>query len=205
VGKELRKRGRARNNKRKLRIMTAVALTAMFIMTLGNVAGAEAAVLTTEVNGVMEEKTIAPARKVLETATPGDSVYIIVDSPGGEYWTAKELLNAMKTSKAANITIEVNGNAGSAAAFILLGADKVIATKEDRIMFHTPYWEIRGKVFRTPLSNMEAMGWSKAKFCLDKVLRKDGWFAFSKGTDVVIDGDVFVALNANFNCGKRNG
>lgn len=161
--------------------------------------------LNTAVLGDMESSTITNVLETLRKAKPGDVVYIRVQSPGGEYWTAGEILNAIRESKASRVVMEVDGYAASAAAMILLGADTVVADKADHIMYHTPYYEIAGQIIRTSRMTQEAAKWTREGFCLDKILTAAGWDAFLAGKDVVLDGDVFTKLNNKYNCGVKHG
>ena len=92
-------------------------------------------------SGVIREKywseDEAISAKDIRTALDGvtDDVVIKLNSPGGDVFQGLEIYNCLK-DHASNITVEVTGEAASAATFILAGADKVIMNVGTTMMIH---------------------------------------------------------------------
>ena len=79
----------------------------------------------------------AISAKDIRTALDGvtDDVVIKLNSPGGDVFQGLEIYNFLK-DHASNITVEVTGEAASAATFILAGADHVIMNVGTTMMIH---------------------------------------------------------------------
>lgn len=72
-------------------------------------------------------------REALEDVT--NDIHIRLNSPGGDVFQGVEIYNYLK-DHSSNITVEVMGNAASAATFICAGADKVIMNIGTTFMIH---------------------------------------------------------------------
>lgn len=72
-------------------------------------------------------------RTVLDGVT--DDITIKLNSPGGDVFQGMEIYNYLK-DHASTITVEVTGEASSAATFILAGANKVLMNVGSTLMIH---------------------------------------------------------------------
>lgn len=72
-------------------------------------------------------------REALENVT--NDIHIKLNSPGGDVFQGVEIYNYLK-GHSSNVTVEVMGNAASAATFICAGADKVIMNIGTTFMIH---------------------------------------------------------------------
>lgn len=72
-------------------------------------------------------------REALDSVT--NDIHIKLNSPGGDVFQGVEIYNYLKDHPS-NVTVEVMGNAASAATFICAGADKVIMNIGTTFMIH---------------------------------------------------------------------
>lgn len=79
---------------------------------------------------VIDAKSIRDALDGVE-----DDVVIKLNSPGGDVFQGVEIYNYLK-DHSSNITVEVTGEAASAATFIVAGADEVIMNIGTSLMIH---------------------------------------------------------------------
>jgi len=156
------------------------------------------------ITGMMTPDSVKPVINAIKHADEETVVYVHINTQGGYYSTAVDILNAIAESRAKEIIMEVEGEAGSAGAMILLGATTVLADQADFILFHTPYYELNGVIMRDKEMVESVKAEFAANFCLDKILTTGGWEAFGDGKDVVMHGETFVKLNTKYNC-WRNG
>lgn len=75
--------------------------------------------------------------KLVREALDGvnNDIHIKLNSPGGDVFQGVEIYNYLK-DHSSNITVEVMGNAASAATFICAGADKVVMNVGTSFMIH---------------------------------------------------------------------
>lgn len=71
----------------------------------------------------------------LDSIPRGKKILLSIHSPGGSVWDGLAMHNLL-AERAADITAKVLGLAASAASYVMLGASKVIAPKNARIMVH---------------------------------------------------------------------
>lgn len=72
---------------------------------------------------------------VIRNAGPNDDVIVHINSPGGNLFTALQLMNALAESEA-TITAQVEGACMSAATMIMLCADRFMLSPHAMFMFH---------------------------------------------------------------------
>lgn len=102
----------------------------MFVCTVSS-----AATYNIQLNGYINDTSVAPLVKLLNSTTDKDVVYISITSPGGEVDAGDKVLRAMEATKAKKIAV-VNDYAMSMAALITIHADEVHITPKAILMFH---------------------------------------------------------------------
>lgn len=71
----------------------------------------------------------------LRTALPGDTIDIIINSPGGYTGSAFMLVDAIKNSKA-TITAHLSGEVASAATIVTMACDDIVVADHTSFMVH---------------------------------------------------------------------
>lgn len=84
---------------------------------------------------------------------------IAINSPGGAVFDAEAIGNALRRHKG-QVTARVDGLAASAAAFLMLFADRRVAASGAQIMFHWPWTFTRGNAndLRKAVERLESVG-----------------------------------------------
>lgn len=65
----------------------------------------------------------------------GGSIDVYVNSPGGECYEGLAIFNALRNHKA-HITVHIDGLAASAASFVAMAGDKIVAERNATLMIH---------------------------------------------------------------------
>lgn len=73
-----------------------------------------------------------------EIASAGGTLYLHINSPGGDVFAGMAIYNALRQRGGGTVAI-IEGIAASAAALLMLGADRVAAHEESMIMLHSSW------------------------------------------------------------------
>lgn len=92
-------------------------------------------------HGKIDEDSVKSAINFLETEAKhhAKAVVLEIDSPGGYVNDGFELALAIESSPTLVVCV-VDGEAASAAFFVLQSCDERVMTKRSRLMTHEPYW-----------------------------------------------------------------
>lgn len=82
--------------------------------------------------------------QILKTAAPHDTIYVTLNSPGGDLYTAVQIISAIRASQADVITV-IEGQASSAAAMIFISGDKHIVNEHSSMLIHHYSTTVGGK------------------------------------------------------------
>ncbi len=108
--------------------------------------------------GIGEEVVLKDVLNPIAKATKGDTIFVNIDSFGGEVYTGFAIYDALVASPAKVITTNM-GSAMSIAATILMAGDEVRAMENSLIMVHNSWVETKGNAdaLKNWVKELEAM------------------------------------------------
>ncbi|MGZ5485210.1 MAG: Clp protease ClpP [Nitrososphaeraceae archaeon] len=121
----------------------------------------------------------------IQMADPNDTIYIHLNTPGGQLDTGVQLINAMQNSQANIITI-LEGSAYSLGTLIFLAGDQMIVNNNCMMMFHNFRGGIVGKGNEISLQLDATVKWftELAKQIYIPFLSEDEFSRILKGEDL---------------------
>ncbi len=98
------------------------------------------------ISGEIEDADLyVEALDILRMAGKDDTITIYLNSVGGYFWTAVQICNAIRQSKA-QVTIQIDGEAHSAASLICLAGDSWVIPETASMMCHYVTTGYKGKI-----------------------------------------------------------
>ena len=90
-----------------------------------------------DISMINESEDFQQLLQVLRFAQPEDEVHLHINSPGGQLFTAIQIVTAIAESKAKSVTAHAEGLIASAATLIFLGCNQWTISPLSSFMFHT--------------------------------------------------------------------
>ena len=160
-------------------------------------------------NSIQTNEQFYDVYKVLQDADENDRILIQGDGYGGSASVTKNLMNAIKSSKA-EITIQINSEAYSGHGYLLTSADHLIVNNTSLILFHrSSAYKEYVKGCKENFANKTDRGMSAEKKCLrlykaeeqqeniflkqtlGAILTKDEFSGLLNGADIILSGAEF--------------
>jgi len=98
--------------------------------------------------------------QTIRHASENDIIKIYINSPGGDVYTAIQLIRALQETNAATVIASVEGLCASAATMILLQADSYEVSEHSSFMIHTYSSGMIGKGHELHSQAQYERGWS---------------------------------------------